>query len=59
MKVRCIDAKDWGIPLKEGETYTVRTQFSEAPDWGREEVEGYTLCEVGGRFLASRFVVIN
>jgi hypothetical protein len=60
-KVRCIDAKEFGIPLVEGETYTVTSKFvgpqdhSEAPIPGMENVSGYTLKEVRGYFRADRF----
>lgn len=59
MKVRCIDAKDDGIPLKHGEVYTVTKSFSEVPEWGGPSIPGYHLAEIGGQFRQDRFEVIQ
>lgn len=62
--IRCIDAKEPGIPLIEGRTYTVESEFigaqskAEATIPGMENTPGYTLSEVPGYFRADRFVTI-
>ncbi len=65
MKVKCINAKEFGIPIVEGRTYTVATCFvgnqvpSEMCIPGMEDVPGYTLVEVPGYFRADRFEVVE
>jgi hypothetical protein len=59
LKVRCVDAKESDIPLREGAIYNVMESFTEVPEWGGEPLSGYTLQEVRGRFRQSRFEVVS
>ncbi len=61
-EVVCIDAKEPGIPLEEGKTYTVktvwrRTENSEIPEL--VTAAGCTVVEVEGRFLQRRFKSVH
>lgn len=56
--VRCIDAKEIGIPIVEGRVYKVDREFSEVPEWGGPPIPGYHLVGIGGRFRQDRFVVV-
>jgi hypothetical protein len=64
MKVRCVEAKERGISLVEGQIYTVKSQFvgnqstQEATIPGMEDVPGYTLVEIPGYFRADRFETV-
>lgn len=65
MKVRCVDAKEPGIPIVEGQVYTVKSKFvgaqsgAEAIIPGMETTPGYSLVEVPGNYRADRFEVIT
>lgn len=60
-KVLCVLAREHGIPLKEGETYTVKRTFvgnqrdDEETINGMENVPGVELIEVSGYFCMDRF----
>lgn len=64
-KLRCVDAKEHGIPITEGETYTLKTYAADGSKrWGdgsmlHQKEPGVELTEVGGCFLLSRFEVIQ
>lgn len=67
-KVRCIDAKERGIPLQEGEVYTVKRPVSakeveertgEAIIIERAHIPGVTLEEVPGYFMQTRFELVE
>lgn len=65
-KVRCIDAKERGIPLIEGETYTIKN-YSADPSkligpieiTERAHIPAVTLVDVKGYFMATRFEVVE
>lgn len=60
-KVRCIRAPEAGIPVTEGETYTVSRTFCGNPVSGEEcipgmeKTPGITVTEADGFFTADRF----
>lgn len=62
MKVICTNAKETGIPLIEGNVYTVKTRFvgpngtGDCPIPDMEKVSGYTLEEIPGYFRVDRFI---
>lgn len=67
-KVRCVDAKERGIPLREGHIYTVKRSVSardveertgEAIILERAHIPGVTLEEVEGYFMQTRFEVVS
>lgn len=63
-KLECIDAKEIGIPLKEGEIYTCIKVFRGNQREDEETIEEYIsepgccLKEVQGHFLQKRFKVL-
>jgi hypothetical protein len=67
-KVRCIDAKEKGIPIEENNIYTVKSYFKnplaiehltgEAIVKERAQIPGVTLEEVPGYFMITRFEVV-
>jgi hypothetical protein len=61
MRVKCIDAEEDFIPIKEGQVYTVQSSFSEVPEWDRggKAVGGYHLVEVKGRYRQDRFTIVE
>lgn len=66
MKVRCINAKERGIPIVEGQEYTVKSEFlgkdlvtHEVTVPEMKNVKGYTLIGVEGHFRADRFEVLT
>jgi hypothetical protein len=66
VKVRCVDAKEPGIPIREGEIYTVGKTFvgpegcpGDGLRSGMDDVPGISLVEVPGYFRADRFEVVT
>lgn len=59
-KLICIDAKETGIPLVEGDTYTVTSHF-ERYDGAEinEDEPGVKLQELPGVFMLKRFKVAS
>ncbi|MDR5728823.1 MAG: hypothetical protein RB191_15480 [Terriglobia bacterium] len=64
-KIKCINAKEWGIPITEGEVYTVKTygrydeDDAEVVDESRLAIPAVRLVEVPGIFMATRFEVVS
>lgn len=68
-RVRCVDAKESGIPLREGEVYTIKRRWArgsavealtgEATIAKRAHIPAVTLEEVPGYFMETRFEALD